>query len=711
MSSHDAGETSLRDLLHDVLQTLPNERDMESAARELQLERVPRNVTLCLNSLSHPYQRLLAQGLRRAAAQSSSRLVVAIHADGAKDLPSLISRLAATSPDGAPDGIVLVTAVLGLSGCDPKEVRESIARLPNPPVLVSIGQELEGITSLIIDDADEIDAIVRHFVREHGYHNIGFIGGPKSNAQAERRRIGYVRAMSGLDLQPLMVQGAFDVESGEEGARQLLGVQPALEAIVCANDHMARGALLALRRLGVGAIKVSGFDDSIYSAVGEFTTVDQDPEQQGYKAFELLIRQLNGEGSGLVHNFRTRVVIGRLCGCEQTVPQATKQALARRLLATSQGSTYGRKLLRAFVTASRTGDSNEFLECLAEVAKHSQYEELRRWRRILSEFRIAVEQRAISDKRGYVALSILSEASDLLALADQRWWLDAQTRHTLAHEIGASLHRADSADSILVTAREELSRFLDTFLLIEDGHLLLSSILPRLKDDEQIEQCWPRHAAAYPIEVAPGRIATLVLDLDESLDWLSLDMLASSLGSAFSSAARFDAFRRTSQPASLRTPWNEDKKTRLSLFAAFIRESLRCDIVAIYPVVRGHSPVEEVGPAVSGELLHPEAMLSLVGSEDAVAKVLARDQTIYVNDSSEDTTLRRAGRLGFQQREQIVSVSAHVLRVMNGTEILGVMFCNYRQRINLKERAKFAERLAEHAALALLQERGDLHKR
>ena len=79
--------------------------------------------------------------------------------------------------------------------------------------------------------------------------------------------------------------------------RVLLSRRPDLDAVFCANDLMAAGALRVLREAGrdvPGDVSVVGFDDAplAQSTHPPLTTVHQSPEQMGREMVALLIESM-----------------------------------------------------------------------------------------------------------------------------------------------------------------------------------------------------------------------------------------------------------------------------------------------------------------------------------------------------------------------------------------------------------------------------------
>jgi DNA-binding LacI/PurR family transcriptional regulator len=113
---------------------------------------------------------------------------------------------------------------------------------------------------------------------ERGRRQFGFIAGPAHYASSEGRRAGVVAALATVG-QSLVFEamGNFSVQSGFDAAL-LIPAEAKLDALICANDAMAIGALSALQQLGrrvAQDISVIGFDNIAMAAWPAFglTTV------------------------------------------------------------------------------------------------------------------------------------------------------------------------------------------------------------------------------------------------------------------------------------------------------------------------------------------------------------------------------------------------------------------------------------------------------
>ena len=98
-----------------------------------------------------------------------------------------------------------------------------------------------------IDNEQASDAITTHLI-SIGRTRVGHITGSRGTVAGEDRVIGYLRAMrrAGLNTDGLIADGDFNRSSGVAAAAELL--DRGVDAIFCANDATAAGALEAIRR-------------------------------------------------------------------------------------------------------------------------------------------------------------------------------------------------------------------------------------------------------------------------------------------------------------------------------------------------------------------------------------------------------------------------------------------------------------------------------
>jgi hypothetical protein len=118
-----------------------------------------------------------------------------------------------------------------------------------------------------IDNVHAADAMTTHLI-SIGRRRIGHVAGMRRTVAAEDRVAGYGRAMqrAALPFEDLVVDGDFNAPSGAAGAAELL--DRGVDAIFCANDSMAQGALGAITARGLRVpddVALGGFDDLEFS--------------------------------------------------------------------------------------------------------------------------------------------------------------------------------------------------------------------------------------------------------------------------------------------------------------------------------------------------------------------------------------------------------------------------------------------------------------
>lgn len=207
------------------------------------------------------------------------------------------------------------------------ELERLVARLAPLPT-VSLGVELPGVLSLLVDNESGIHALVDHLIRRHQCRRLAFVNGHENNPEAQARYAGFLRALREHGLTPdprLYHRGDFEGESGKAAVAAFFDVHgfgiDDVDAIVCANDDMAAGVVHELERRGIrvpGGMAVTGFDDLVFARHlrAPLTTVRQPIEQQMRHAVERLVAALEGEvlEPGIVV-FDTTPVFRRSCGC------------------------------------------------------------------------------------------------------------------------------------------------------------------------------------------------------------------------------------------------------------------------------------------------------------------------------------------------------------------------------------------------------------
>jgi LacI family transcriptional regulator, galactose operon repressor len=172
----------------------------------------------------------------------------------------------------------------------------SASRLP----LVVVGTLPAGVKvdNVRANSPRGIGLAVDHLVAT-GRRRIAFLNGPLDTVPGARRARGFARACraAGLpDTQPRVVAGDFTHDAGQRAAEDLLD-GPLPDALLCANDLLAVGAMRTLLHRGIRVpeeVAVVGMDDTDLArqCTPSLTSVSLGSAERGRLAATLLLERL-----------------------------------------------------------------------------------------------------------------------------------------------------------------------------------------------------------------------------------------------------------------------------------------------------------------------------------------------------------------------------------------------------------------------------------
>lgn len=148
-----------------------------------------------------------------------------------------------------------------------------------------------------------------------GHRRIASITGPVSMPAGVDRMNGFRDALADAGLEPGPLEdGDFTADGGAAAMRRILDGGAEFDALFCASDLMARGALAVLGREGIRVpedVAIVGFDDSpVATAVQpNLTTVRQPSRGQGEKMADVLLSLLAGGHPEHVTMLETELVV------------------------------------------------------------------------------------------------------------------------------------------------------------------------------------------------------------------------------------------------------------------------------------------------------------------------------------------------------------------------------------------------------------------
>ena len=214
-------------------------------------------------------------------------------------------------------GVMILTTEMDMS------VIERLSSRRIAVAFLDIGRVGPHTSNIRVDYEHGVHEAVEHLL-QLGHRQIAFISGPVHFKSAEFRRSAFISTMkqhrSSLHTEPVIFEGDFKLESGEQAVKELLAQKPRPTGIIAANDLMAIGALRELSRAGLRVpqeISVIGFDDIWLAKLTEppLTTVMIPRAEIGAAAVEAVLRN-NGEADRPGHEIRipTRLLVRQSTG-------------------------------------------------------------------------------------------------------------------------------------------------------------------------------------------------------------------------------------------------------------------------------------------------------------------------------------------------------------------------------------------------------------
>lgn len=242
------------------------------------------------------FQSALELGAARASSKAGCQLIT--HAVNQQDehASEIVVQLVR---DDQCDGVILTPPY-----ADDPDLLEALAGLDCKIACISPGPVTQNLAGNIgIDDFQGGYDLGAHLLAA-GHRQFGFIKGLAGHAAAERRFEGFLAALEQAGLGPANVvqeRGNFTFRSGIDCTRRLLD-RP-ITALVCANDDMAAGALLAAHQAGrriPEELAVTGFDDTPVSEIvwPPLTTIHQPLREMGERALERLLEMIGSGSNG-----------------------------------------------------------------------------------------------------------------------------------------------------------------------------------------------------------------------------------------------------------------------------------------------------------------------------------------------------------------------------------------------------------------------------
>lgn len=178
----------------------------------------------------------------------------------------------------------------------------ALERAAAPVVVIGALPPEVPVDNVAVDSHRGAVEAMEHLIGQ-GYSRIAFINGPTDTVPGGSRLRAYQAALinHGIPLDPaLVVSGDFQMAGGYRAAAQLLMLPARPDAVFCANDLMALGAMRRFREAGLQIpedLALVGMDDIDNSAITTpaLTSVSLGAAERGRLAARMLLQRLSGE--------------------------------------------------------------------------------------------------------------------------------------------------------------------------------------------------------------------------------------------------------------------------------------------------------------------------------------------------------------------------------------------------------------------------------
>lgn len=277
-----------------------------AAARTLRSRRTGQ-IAFAMPDVANPVYTTMVGSIQEVARARGWRLM--LHSTGAEpeDELAMLRDLKHRYVDG------LILASLHLT----PEIVAELARAAAPVVVIG-GATKDGCTDTVRANSRKgAGDAVRHLCAL-GRNRIALLNGPAHTTPGVARRLGYLDGLRscGLERVDSLIEVATDfmIEPGRRAAELLLARERP-DAIFCANDLLAIGALSALRDAGLDVptdVALVGMDNIPLSALTwpSLTTVDLGSAERARIAAELLLERIESpEGETRLVGVEPRLVV------------------------------------------------------------------------------------------------------------------------------------------------------------------------------------------------------------------------------------------------------------------------------------------------------------------------------------------------------------------------------------------------------------------
>lgn len=263
-----------------------------TAAQSLKLSKTGQ-IAFAVENIANPTYAEMVQAIEAVLAPAGYRMV--LHSTDAD--PDAEIEILRDLKRRYVDGLIIIPIRVTDAHLD--ELSQAIA----PIVVIGTIPDSVEVDTVRIASADGIAAAVEH-LSEQGRQAVAFVNGPADSEPGSARLRGYLDGLgaAGLPASDYLSESgsSFTVEAGAEAMRAILNRGP-VDAVVCANDLMAIGAMRTLREESLSIpddVALVGVDNTYLTEIVHppLTSVSLHARSRGEAAAKLLLARIKEPG-------------------------------------------------------------------------------------------------------------------------------------------------------------------------------------------------------------------------------------------------------------------------------------------------------------------------------------------------------------------------------------------------------------------------------
>lgn len=185
--------------------------------------------------------------------------------------------------------------------------------------LVFIAQAQPDFTSILYDNRGAVTQLFAYFYQQNK-RQIAYLGiSDHDLSTGKARNQAYLACCKQHQCAPILLQGALNYESGYQLAQQLFAQNPKVEALICATDSLALGALRWLQEHHLScALGYIGKNAALEFLFPHLVSVDLGFSESGKYAIVQLLTLIRGKKARAA--LQTHLVPARLCAPSECAP-------------------------------------------------------------------------------------------------------------------------------------------------------------------------------------------------------------------------------------------------------------------------------------------------------------------------------------------------------------------------------------------------------